>query len=235
MIPLNIQPIEKMSNESTISIVDIWPTIQGEGPFAGQPAVFIRLAGCNLACPSCDTNYTLGRMQFSVEELVERVVKENPPSLFTKSLVVITGGEPFRQMILPLVAALNDKGFTVQIETNGTYGHPYLWTLQGKRFVIVCSPKTGSVHQDLQPHVHSLKYVVSAGRISEEDGLPLSVLGNGIPPARPWKNFTGTVYVQPCDDDDPVKNAANLKATVESCMKFGYTLCLQLHKIVGLP
>jgi 7-carboxy-7-deazaguanine synthase len=67
------------------------------------------------------------------------------------------------------------------------------------------------------------------------DGLPLDSLGTGVKPCRPWEGFQGPVYVQPCDDRDPERNRENVRAAVESCMRFGYLLCVQLHKVVGLP
>ena len=61
MFKINSQAIEKSAHYTTRSydVHSIFPTIQGEGPFVGQPAIFIRLAGCNLQCPACDTDYTL--------------------------------------------------------------------------------------------------------------------------------------------------------------------------------
>ena len=77
-----------------VEIVDIWKTIQGEGPLAGCPSVFIRLAGCNLRCPWCDTDYTSNRKLWRASEVVELVRAIRP-----SGLVVLTGGEPFRQDI----------------------------------------------------------------------------------------------------------------------------------------
>ena len=55
---INKQPIEKRepSYEGTLQVHSIFKTIQGEGPFCGTPCVFVRLAGCNLQCPACDTD-----------------------------------------------------------------------------------------------------------------------------------------------------------------------------------
>ncbi|MGJ6969320.1 7-carboxy-7-deazaguanine synthase QueE [Streptosporangium sp. G11] len=107
-------------------------TLQGEGPSAGHPAVFVRLSRCNLACGAadgaafvCDTPYTWDRTRFDLaaesrRESVEEVagwVLAHPVNL-----VVITGGEPLLQQValVELVTRLADAGRRVEIETNGT-------------------------------------------------------------------------------------------------------------------
>ena len=93
---INIQPIEKIEHygvpdDGGLDVHSIFPTIQGEGPFVGQPAIFIRLAGCNLQCPLCDTEYTEGRIRLSVPVIFDAV--QEHIRLFAP-LIVITGGEP---------------------------------------------------------------------------------------------------------------------------------------------
>lgn len=224
---MNTQPIEKpvQSDGMYLDLIDAFDTLQGEGPFAGTPAVFIRLAGCNLCCPSCDTQYTEGRRQVPVGTVLDRVKS------FRRRLVVITGGEPFRQNLTVLVELLLRHQMKVQIETNGTLyqpGIPY------DRVTVVCSPKTPSVNRKLDHHVKAWKYVLEEGKVEPRDGLPTSALGMPSPPARPL-NKKAEIFVQPLDSYDPVRNKANLEACVESCMKFGHRLAYQLHKICGLP
>jgi len=97
--------------------------------------------------------------------------------------------------------------------------------------VVVCSPKTPVISPKLE--VHAYKYVMQAGQV-DEDGLPLTALG-GYRPARPPEWFgKNEVYLQPLDEQDAEKNRRNTEAVVESCMKFGYCLCLQIQKMVGL-
>lgn len=239
---LNTQLPEPLVTTGRLDVVKIWPTIQGEGPFAGRPAVFIRLAGCNLQCPLCDTDYTTERAYYTISEALEVVRHWQQPMVSGKrSLVVITGGEPFRQSQLTgLVGALNENGYMVQIETNGTIydGHlPYHCVFRGSYLeallTIVCSPKTPSINKLLMPYINSLKYVLSASHVGD-DGLPTSVLGMRVDVARPWPEFQGEIYLQPEDHADPVANKLNQDAAVASCMKFGYRLCLQMHKIIGV-
>lgn len=233
----NIQPIEKMVDEDgkSLDVHSIFPTIQGEGPFAGQPAVFIRLAGCNLQCPLCDTEYTAGRQRLSVPVIFDTVLDHAPPGGY-RPLIVLTGGEPFRQNIQPLVQFLLDKGYRVQIETNGSlfrplpYGNPAL--------TVVCSPKSGKLNSDLLFHIKAFKYVAKSGDIDIYDGLPIHALDHpvGKKVARPPFGFPRTsVYLQPVDVQDVAENQIHLRAVVASVRNFGYTLCLQTHKIINVP
>lgn len=238
---LNQQPTEKpfLHPQGALNVQEVFATIQGEGPFAGTPATFVRLAGCNLQCPFCDTDYTSKRETYSPAELahvvrttkhpLEELRKSRPPSL-----VVITGGEPFRQNLTQFVTILLGLGHRVQIETNGT-----LW-LDGFPFdkaTIVCSPKTGRINYDMAKRVHAFKYVVAEGYVHPEDGLPFSTLGQLTQQsvARPPVGSTAEIYVQPLDEQDDKKNRANLNAAVASCLRFGYRLCIQTHKLACLP
>jgi len=235
---VNTQPIEKRreSDGSTLEVHSVFHTIQGEGPFTGHSAVFVRLAGCNLQCPACDTDYTSSRWTSSPAGVLEYVQEQKR----APGLVVITGGEPFRQNIHPLVTALLDAGYTVQIETNGTLAPPTgfselcsLNTNERNKCFIVCSPKTGLANRELIPLIAAYKYVMAHDSI-HADGLPLRALDHSASPyvARPHDGFLGPVYLQPCDDKDSTVNAANLQACVRSVMNNGFTLQLQVHKII---
>lgn len=239
-------------DDGRVLVHSMFHTIQGEGPLVGFPSVFIRLAGCNLQCPWCDTEYTqnpLGRL--SVESIVSRVVtmfKQNGTLVGSydklprkRPLIVLTGGEPFRQPLWRTVYGLISSGFQVQIETNGTLfqevPQDIVTALLGNiRFLtIVCSPKTGTINAKLQPMLSALKYVAKAGCIAADDGLPVLALDHPAAPrvARPPLGFAGPVYLQPMDEGDVIGNLKNLDAVVSACKKFGHTLCLQTHKIIG--
>lgn len=233
---MNQQPISKavFDARGLLDTHHVFATIQGEGPFAGTPAVFIRLYGCNLRCPKCDTDYTSHQFPATPIFFLEALKEMSSPS----KLVVISGGEPFRQNLTPMVKELVAAGYTIQVETNGTLppspGFDEL--VAGGKVFIVCSPKAGRLNRELVPLLCALKYVVDADSILPEDGLPIKALDHPASPvvARPPKDFNGVVYVQPIDVQDPLENRRHLDAAIKSCLKFGYTLCLQTHKIINV-
>lgn len=234
---MNTQGIEKLeqSLDGTLDVHSIFYTIQGEGPHCGQPAIFIRLAGCNLQCPGCDTDYTSTRKRMSVAILRAAVdsLKEDEYPDAPKPLVVVTGGEPFRQNITHICTSLIRGGYAVQIETNGTLPpSPDLNSMVD----IVCSPKTGKINEALGERLTALKYVVKAGLVVPRDGLPIRALDHTCSPsvAKPPAGFKGPVYIQPMDEGRADMNRRNLEAAKQSCFNHGHTLQLQVHKIMGV-
>jgi organic radical activating enzyme len=231
---LNTQPPEKKFTAihcTEYSVHSIFYTIQGEGPFAGCPSVFVRLAGCNLQCPLCDTEYTSGRKTWDIETILGKV-KDAFGSARAR-LIVISGGEPFRQPIGNLAKAFLDAGYTVQIETNGSLYQSGPWEF----CTIVCSPKTGAINKSLVPYMDAFKYGGGEGTLATDDGLPVRALVHTAAPrlARPPVGHPAWVYLQPVDVQDQAANWLHTQAVVESCLKFGHTLCLQTHKIVDVP
>lgn len=243
---LNMQPPEKRQTAASLGhenldVHSIFYSIQGEGPFVGTPAVFVRLAGCNLQCPGCDTIYTTGRNWMDVG-LIVRCVQSRMGDQKSNKLVVITGGEPFRQDIGKLVRALIDVGCYVQVETNGVLPPPEGVPVsrdvsQRKGFYIVVSPKTGKVNARTEKAACAYKFVMAADSVNDADGLPIHALANdlgGLQVARPPADWKGLLYLQPMDEQDETNNKRNIAACVKSCMQHGYILQLQIHKILGM-
>jgi Organic radical activating enzymes len=220
---------QELNNGLTLWVQEMFYTLQGEGPFAGAPSVFVRLGGCNLACYWCDTEFESSTWSPSIAEIFDKV--KELATARTK-LVVITGGEPFRQNIAPLVELLLENGFQIQIETNGT-----LWVdlPDDPNLFIVCSPKTERLNTEIRKRTSAFKYVIEESAVDPIDGLPVvstQKAGATATIARPDSDIP--VYVMPLDSGSVEQNKRNRNATVEVAMKHGYKLTLQLHKILGI-
>lgn len=215
----------------------VFYTIQGEGPDAGRPAIFIRLAKCNLRCYFCDTEFDTGEWR-SLAELTE--ITMLIARQYHCHLVVITGGEPLLQNIVPFVRKINEFGIACSVETAGTVFYPQLWELFNaarsiNNNLIVCSPKTGRVAGELERIVGCWKYVVKAGE-QDEFGLPngsTQMPGKTVPVFRPKAAYV-PVYLNPMDEQDPELNRANLHAVRDACLKHGYTMGVQIHKLAEI-
>lgn len=223
-------------DDGSLLVNEAFPTIQGEGPDAGTPAVFVRLSRCNLSCFWCDTQFDTGEW-WTPDALLGRV--QNLAKDYNIGLVVITGGEPLLQNLLPFISLCNRAHLRVSIESAGTLWEPNLTPLFSNGINrLVVSPKTPKLDPESLKVVHALKYIISADNSAEDDGLPM--LSTQIPDkaARVYRHERfddTTIYVQPLDEQDPIKNAANTKKAAEVAMRFGYKLSVQVHKIVGLP
>lgn len=263
----NKQLPEAADHRPGLRIHSIFPTIQGEGPLAGRPAVFVRLFGCNLMCPGCDTDYTsqvlIDRDDEAAFDSILTCLGSGPYYLMsnTRPLVVFTGGEPLRQDIRPLCRELLNRGIQVQVESNGTIDLDMSEFISEpgsafrnpahSLFEMVVSPKTSIISKTAYLCASAFKYILDHRYVSPVDGLPTRSLSMRQSPARPpvcrviGDAAEGTsrrlfrdhsrIYVQPYDAKDDKENELNVRAAVESCMKYGYTLSLQSHKILNLP
>ena len=150
------------------------PTFQGEGSSMGRRSAFIRLGRCNLECSWCDTPYTWDwegkngtayvpskeMTDMDVESLLEQVEAMDVP------LVVITGGEPMAQQrsLIPLVAELDQRGYDIEFETNGTYAPLDDIAAHVTQFNV--SPKLSNSNQPKENRVKpdALRALVDTGR-----------------------------------------------------------------------
>jgi organic radical activating enzyme len=204
----------KDAPEGSLFVTSMFFTLQGEGPYAGQPAFFIRLAKCNLACSFCDTFFDDGDWMTFQEIRTKAyhviadywnsrgkavplwVMPSDTIVTFPNVVLVVTGGEPLLQKNLgDFLNDMTDVFGHMQIESNGTIdtdipGH----------VTLVCSPKCSEKNRVATKYLapthlileraNCLKFVMSA-----EEGSPY----NNIPDwALDWKeNTRRPVYVSP--------------------------------------
>ena len=136
----------------TYPIVETFHSIQGEGAWTGVNAFFIRLGGCDVHCPWCDTKQSWNSKlhpQRSTEDLVTEAKAVNP------AIVIITGGEPLMHNLNHLTAAIKKLGMQVHLETSGS--HPF----SGNFDWVTFSPKQFKPpHPSIYAHVNEIKVVV---------------------------------------------------------------------------
>lgn len=141
-----------MSNgKDTLTINEIYQSIQGESTWAGERCVFVRLTFCDLRCSYCDTEYAFyqGKKQ-TVEEIISRVREFDCP------VVEITGGEPLLQKnVLPLMSMLCDAGHIVLLETSGAHDISKV-DLRVHRIMDLKTPGSGEVDRNLWSNIQHL-------------------------------------------------------------------------------
>lgn len=192
-----------------MKVNEIFYSLQGEGYHSGVAAIFVRLSGCNLCCPFCDTQHESG-IEMSEAEVVARVAEYSAP------LVVVTGGEPSLQLTVSLVDALHQAGRYVAVETNGT--HPLPENVDW----VTLSPKDawlGIAAMPVLTKADELKVVY--------DGVHEPLAYNEIEVRHR--------FLQPMDCGDPVRNADIVAATVRYIEHHPqWRLSLQIHKILKI-
>ncbi|MBT4878719.1 MAG: 7-carboxy-7-deazaguanine synthase QueE [Alphaproteobacteria bacterium] len=198
-----------------LMVVNIFKTLQGEGPFSGEPAIFVRLGGCNLKCSFCDTefdNFERINLNDIVQKINTEISKDNI------KLIVITGGEPLRQPIEKFCGKLLELGFKVQIETNGTIARKLPQEVH-----IVCSPK-----------ITNKKYNISENLIKYADSFKFLLSSEGDYKLIPKLECSKPIYVQPIDSYNQQQNLLNQKYTMKVALKYGYIYSIQQHKILNI-
>lgn len=196
-------------------VKEIFYSLQGEGHHAGYPSVFIRMAGCNLACPFCDTDHADG-MPMSDDDILHAV------NLYRADWIVITGGEPALQIDDAFIHLLHRAtGKKIAIETNGTVPLP-----RGLDW-ITFSPKTGICG------AHDLPI-----RITRADEIKVIDLGQDLEPyfSLPCRHAATLMYLQPCHVPDAAQCRRNRLRTVRRVLDDPrWTLSIQIHRFLGIP
>ena len=135
----------------TLTINEIYHSVQGESTWAGMPCVFVRLTFCDLRCNYCDTEYAFyeGKKR-PLDEIVSQV------ATFNCQLVEITGGEPLLQKnVLPLMTMLCDAGYTVLLETSGAHDISAV-DARVHRIMDLKTPGSGEVDKNLWSNIDHL-------------------------------------------------------------------------------
>lgn len=218
------QKFFKDAPAESLFITSMFFTLQGEGPYGGMPAFFVRLTKCNLACSFCDTFFDAGdwmtfeeieeKIQASIQEYFNNsapnwAINDSGGPLFPGVVLVMTGGEPTLQKNLTAFLERQVGNFKgVQIESNGTVN---LEIPTG--VTLVCSPKcsekNGVAVKYLAPtkqileRADCLKFVMSADQDSPYCEIPIW--------AHEWKDKTGgEIYISPMNIYNDIPHRAKV-------------------------
>ena len=190
-----------------MKVHEVFRSIQGEGVLTGTPMTFIRLYGCQLSCPWCDTPQD-GYEEMTPFEIIQQVRDD---------WACLTGGEPTIHEELPiLVNILREKLISVAIETSGLGPLP-----KGLNWICV-SPKNPWPDPIVLQIAHEVKLLVGSGmysaRLKVRDRLQ-------------WQGSDTIVSVQPVWDGNYEEN---LKEAIEIARFYGVRLSVQVHKYLGI-
>jgi len=201
-----------------MKVTEIFRSLQGEGKNQGKSCLFIRLAGCNLSCHWCDTEYSrAGGKEMSLDAILEQVWRINPP------YVCITGGEPLMQAaeLEPLLVSLHKRGAFIDIETNGTYAFTRLQPYASICMDVKC-PSSGeesdlSLLETIRPQ-DSVKFVLK----DETDCRYAQQIME-------THKIAGEIFFSPVTGSDYATIAQFILAN-----NLPVRFQLQLHKIIGV-
>lgn len=199
---------------------EIFYSLQGEGMWAGTPMVFVRLSGCNLRCPFCDTDF-----RSFTEMGAADIVAEARRVGGACDIICLTGGEPLLQADETLIDAFHQAGYSIHVETNGTRELP-----EGLDWVTV-SPKgdfvRGAAFQ--ARHADELKLVFREATSEADRALREAQIER-------WRGKGAEDNsLQPCDTGDPVRNRALLQEAVRYVQDHPWwRLSLQTHKLLHI-
>ena len=193
-----------------MKVNEIFYSLQGEGYHTGKAAVFVRLSGCNLKCPFCDTDFSK-YTEMTEEQIVDNVCKLSIDCHF----VVITGGEPTLQDTTLLIDMLHQNGYKVAMESNGTRKAPYNidW--------LTISPKKS--------------FLKNGGDVVVKKCNELKLVFNGENEPQDFGIKADHYYLQPCDVKEPKRNSEIINKVVEYIKTNPiWKLSLQTQKILNV-
>jgi 7-carboxy-7-deazaguanine synthase len=239
---------------TTLLVNEIFETIQGEGSFTGTPSIFVRLQGCPVGCPWCDTKHTWETLpQHQVNSDIIFLKAGDSPSYFsvqshdllpllekqgyTAKHIVITGGEPCLFDLNEFTTRAYDKGFSTQIETSGTYEvqcHSDTWvTVSPKINMKAGMPILSQAMQRANEIKHPIamqKHIDELDALLHKENLvnPLKDLNDKSQiKATPFQS--PMVYLQPISQQERATALA-----IKTCIERNWRLSVQLHKYIGV-
>lgn len=220
-----------------LAVNEVFETIQGEGVYTGVAAIFLRLQGCPVGCPWCDTQHTWNKdindkipltqliltsgdspawTELSVEDILNLFKQQG----FTARHVVITGGEPCMYDLTELTNRLHEEGYQTQIETSGTFAvktNANTWVTVSPKLDM---PGGYEVRSDAMARANEIKHPIAMQKhIDALDELLERC------PVKPGT----TICLQPISQRPRATELA-----IKVCRERNWRLSVQLHKYLAI-
>lgn len=219
----------KNSVENTVlKVNEIFYSLQGEGARAGLPTFFIRLAGCNLHCDFCDTDWIVYK-EMTVRE-IEQALNQIQSGLQIKCRTITwTGGEPTLQLTEGIVDYFKHLGYGEDcyyqaIESNGTRPIP-----TNLDYITISPKKSWQSLSSINPKVNEIRFPININRW--EDTI------STIPPIE-FLPIADTYCLSPIflGENKNVLNEISLQKCVDYILKVDprWRLSVQLHKFLNI-
>lgn len=194
-------------------INEIYRAIQGEGFHTGRPCTIVRSQGCNLQCSFCDTRYARDGSAEGAKMTPGELMNAVRAIHYRRDMILITGGEPtIWSGLMDTIPMLSELG-PCHLETNGTtsvYTGDFAW--------VTVSPKE-MVRADMVAVADEVKFLI----IDELDVHRAVSFKH-----RYWTKKGAIFSLQPMSCDKLATAIARV-----ACMKYGWRLSLQTHKLTG--
>lgn len=222
---------------AALPVNELFETIQGEGVFTGAPAIFLRLQGCPVGCPWCDTQHTWHKNDSEQLNASDVLVKTSasagwasmtPAQILTTiqkngwkaKHVVITGGEPCMYDLLELTSLLQRAGYQTQIETSGTFAvhvHADTWVTVSPK---IDMPGGYEILAQAMQRANEIKHPIAMQKhIDELDQLL----------AEHKLQANVVIALQPISQKPRATELA-----IETCRARNWRLSVQLHKYLSI-
>ena len=220
-----------------LGVNEIFETIQGEGVFTGVAAIFVRLQGCPVGCPWCDTQHTWDKETRDQIPAAQMIIKTSdsvawsamsPPQVlelfqsegYTARHVVITGGEPCMYDLTELTDLLHEHGYQTQIETSGTFAiktNAETWVTVSPKLDM---PGGYEVRCDAMTRANEIKHPIAMQKHIDalDDLLQRCPVAPGT-----------TICLQPISQRPRATELA-----IKTCRERNWRLSVQLHKYLAI-
>lgn len=215
----------------------MFESLQGEGSYTGLPSIFVRLQGCPVGCPWCDTKHTwdvdpdfkstsanvmaeTSESNSWFEQTAQQLIELFNHNGYVAKHLVITGGEPCIYDLTELTTFLIELGYSVQIETSGTFEikcHKDTWVTVSPK---VNMPSGKKVLKSAMLRANEIKHPIAMQKHVDELDQVLTLLEGELQPQ---------IYLQPISQQ---KRATEL--AIKTCIARNWRLSLQTHKFIGI-